>query len=243
MELGFFLMGLVYKNFRELAEKVREQERLKAENARKELEKQFAVFAAQQEERNRISADMHDELGAGMTAIRLMSEIAITKTASKPVSEIQRISETANDIVGKLNAIIWSMSTSNDSLTNTISYIKKYAFDYFENTDIKITADTAPLIIERQLSGEKRRNIFLCVKEALNNILKHANATEVKMHFETNDELLITIKDNGRGIIEEKLDQFSNGLKNMKRRMEKINGTCTIHNHEGVTIIFSIPLS
>lgn len=242
MELGFFLLGLVYKNFKEMSEKVREQERLRAENEKKEMEKQFAVFTAQQEERNRISADMHDELGAGMTAIRLMSEIAITKTSDKPISEIQRISETANDIVGKLNAIIWSMSTSNDSLTNTISYIRKYSDDYFENTDIHFTANTPIQIAERELSGEKRRNIFLCVKEALNNILKHANATEVNLSFETNDELRIIIRDNGRGIQESERHLFNNGLKNMRKRMEKIGGSCEISNHNGVTVVFTIPL-
>jgi signal transduction histidine kinase len=243
LELGFFLMGLVYKNFKELAEKVREQERLKAENERKELEKQFAVYTAQQEERNRISADMHDELGAGMTAIRLMSEIAISRSADQPLPEIVKISQTANDLVSKLNAIIWSISTSNDSVTNTISYIKKYAYDYFEGTDIKLTIDTPVSIEDKELSGEKRRNLFLSVKEALNNVLKHANATEVKIIFETNQHLSVIIEDNGRGMEEEKKHEFSNGLNNMKKRMKKTGGSFVLKSEKGVVITFSVPLS
>jgi signal transduction histidine kinase len=243
LELGFYLVGLVYKNYRDLAEKVREQERLNALNERSELEKQLAVYSAQQDERNRISADMHDELGAGMTAIRLMSEIAIAKTAEHPIQEVQRISDTANDMVGKLNAIVWSMSTANDSVNNLISYIKGYAHDYYENIPVKLVVNIPEHIEERELSGEKRRNLFLCIKESLNNILKHAHATDVTISFTVNDHLVVKIKDNGVGIHADKMSEFGNGLKNMKKRMEKLGGSFSVSNNNGTETILSVPLS
>jgi len=134
IELIFFLVGLSYKNRNELIIRTAEREKLKLENERKELDQQMAIMQAQQEERNRISVDMHDELGGGMTAIRLMSELALNKSKVNAVPELERISASANDFLMKMNAIIWSMSHSNDSLANLLAYIRAYSLEYFENT-------------------------------------------------------------------------------------------------------------
>ncbi len=115
-ELVFFLAGLTYKNRRRIIEETKERETLKAQNMLKEYEKEIAVYKAQQEERERISADMHDELGSGMTAIRLMSEIARNKMQGNTPVEIEKISRSADDVLNKMNAIIWSMNSSNDTL-------------------------------------------------------------------------------------------------------------------------------
>ena len=136
IELIFFLMGLTYKNRTQLIEQTKERERLKTENERKELEKQVAVMQAHQEERERISADIHDELGSGMTTIRLMSEIAKNKMKENIPVEIEKISNSANEVLNKMNAIIWSMNSSNDTLDSLISYIRAYAIEFFDNTPV-----------------------------------------------------------------------------------------------------------
>jgi signal transduction histidine kinase len=110
LEMFLFLAGLNYKNKIELIEKVKMKEALKQEGERKEYEKQIAVLSAQQEERSRISADMHDELGSGVTAIRLLSELARKKTKDQPLEELTKISFNANDLMVKMNGIIWSMN-------------------------------------------------------------------------------------------------------------------------------------
>src|SRR5947208_16317035 len=103
---------MAFKNRRDFEERARERERLKLENERKEFEKQLAVVQATQEERNRISADMHDELGSGVTAIRLMSEIVKSKMGRDNVlPEIEKISNSANELLSKMNAIIWTMTS------------------------------------------------------------------------------------------------------------------------------------
>src|SRR5690606_32733832 len=101
LELLFFLMALNYKGRKQLIAQARDHERLKAENLMKEYEKDLAVFKAQQQERERISADMHDELGSGMTAIRLMSEIA-KKKMDTHTPEIDRISQSADEVLNKM---------------------------------------------------------------------------------------------------------------------------------------------
>jgi signal transduction histidine kinase len=242
IELIFFLVGLSYKNRNELIIRTAEREKLKLENERKELDQQIAIMQAQQEERNRISVDMHDELGGGMTAIRLMSELALNKSKENAAPELERISASANDLLIKMNAIIWSMSQSNDSLANLLAYIRGYSLEYFENTSIPCTVEIPMEIPTKEMSGEKRRNTFLTVKETLNNTLKHSKATRVNIQISLNGTLQITIHDNGTGIQMEKLRQFGNGLRNMKKRIENIGGVYQITNNEGTRTYLDIPL-
>lgn len=242
LELVLFLAGLNYKNRKRLIAQTRERESLKAQNQLQEIEKQLAVLKAQQQERERISADMHDELGAGMTAIRLMSEIARNKMKENTPVEIDRISSSANEVLNKMNAIIWSMNSGNDTLDNLVSYIRSYAYDYFENTPVDCKVITPEQIPAKELSGDKRRNIFLCVKETLNNVLKHAQAGSVTITITINGPLRIVIADNGVGINLEKIRQFGNGLKNIARRMESIGGSFRIEAAEGTTSTLELPL-
>jgi signal transduction histidine kinase len=242
LELVFFLMALSYKNRQQIIEQTKETEWLKMENQRKEFEKQMAIVTAQQEERNRISADMHDELGSGMTAIRLMSEIAKNKMKENTPLEIEKISQSADDVLNKMNAIIWSMNNKNDSLGNLISYIRLYALEYFEATQIDCKVNIPEYIPEVELVGDKRRNVFLCVKESLNNVLKHSKCTALKIDITVNNQLIIKIQDNGIGIDLGNVRQFGNGLQNIERRMESIGGSFQILKDHGTLTTLKLPL-
>lgn len=242
LELVFFLAGLNYKNRRNIIVQTRERETLKAQNLLKEYEKEIAVYKAQQEERQRISADMHDELGAGMTAIRLMSEIARNKMKENTPVEIEKISHSADDVLNKMNAIIWSMNSGNDTLDNLISYIRSYSIEYFDNTPVQCKVNVPAEIPDKELTGDKRRNVFLCVKETLNNVLKHSGGSLVTVDIEANHSLRVIITDNGKGIDLEKLRQFGNGLKNITRRMESIGGSYKIENKNGTVTTLDLPL-
>ena len=242
LELVFFLAGLSYKNRRQIIEQTKEREWLKMENERKEFEKQMAIVTAQQDERNRISTDMHDELGSGMTAIRLMSEIAKNKMKENTPPEIEKISQSADDILNKMNAIIWSMNSKNDSLGNLISYIRAYSTEYLEGTSVKCKVSIPDQIPEKQLSGDKRRNIFLCVKETLNNMLKHSRASEMLIDIAADGILQIKIHDNGVGIDLQNIREFGNGLQNIDRRMKSIGGDFQIEKSNGTQSILTLPL-
>lgn len=243
LELAFFLSGLAYKNRRDLVERVKERERLKLENERKEFEKQMAVVTAMQGERDRISADMHDELGSGVTAIRLMSEILKTKMKNQSIPELDKISNSANELLGKMNTIIWTMKSSNDTVESLIAYIRAHAIEYFDSTPIECTVRMPAVIPQADISGEKRRNIFLSVKEALNNAMKHSQATHLQVDILTRENrLIIRVSDNGVGINTEQLRRFGNGLSNMRRRMENIGGAFHIESNGQCVITFEAPL-
>lgn len=241
LELVFFLTALNHKNNKRIVEQTKERENLKAQNQMKEYEKEIAVYKAQQEERQRISADMHDELGSGMTAIRLMSEIARNKMKENTPVEIDKISSSADDVLNKMNAIIWSMNSGNDTLDNLISYIRAYSIDYFENTNVDCELNVSPAIPQNEISGDKRRNIFLSLKETLNNVLKHSGATKVVIDIEINNSLKILVSDNGKGIDKDNLRQFGNGLKNIAKRMDSIGGTFDIRNENGTITTLELP--
>ena len=237
LELMFFLFGLTYKNRQEIIERIKVEESMKLDVEKREHESQIAVIKAQQEERNRISADMHDDLGAGMTTIRLYSELAKNKLSEQSIPEIDKISSSANELLNKMNAIIWSMSSSNDSLGNMTAYIRSYALEYFESTGVNCRINIPDNLPNIEVIGEIRRNVFLVVKEALNNVLKHAKATEVNISLvRVPDGLTLYIQDNGVGIDLDNLRQFGNGLKNMRKRMEDVKIEFSIKNYNGTLV-------
>lgn len=233
----FFLLGLFYKNKLETISKIKEQEAMKLEAEKQFFENQLAIYKAQQEERNRISADMHDDLGAGMTSIRLYSELAKAKAADTSFPELDKISFLSDELINNMNAIIWSMSSQNDTLGNMVAYIRSYTIEYLEGTGIKPTIQLPEIFPALVVRGTIRRNIFLLMKEALQNIVKHAEATEVVICM--NEEPMgysLTIHDNGKGIDVENIRQFSNGLKNMRKRMEDLEIDFSIENKNGTLI-------
>jgi signal transduction histidine kinase len=135
------------------------------------------------------------------------------------------------------------MASSNDKVDNMVAYIRSYALEFFESTQIDCHFTDTDDIPSSEISGEKRRNIFLCIKEALNNVVKHSRATDVWIQVSIAPGLLeIKITDNGAGINMAKLREFGNGLNNMKKRMENINGTFSIENRDGTVTTFVTPL-
>lgn len=233
----FFLLGLFHKNRQELINNIKEQEALKMESEKQQFENKLSIYKAQQEERNRISADMHDDLGAGMTSIRLYSELAKGKVGENRIPEIDKISSSADELLNKMNAIIWSMSSHNDSLGNMVGYIRSYATDYLENTGIEhniVIPESLPAI---EVNGTIRRNVFLVIKEALQNIIKHSGAKKVDIIMKKEKEgLSLTIHDDGKGIDLSNIRPFSNGLTNMKKRMEDVGIAFSIENKDGTLI-------
>ncbi|HNP53494.1 MAG TPA: sensor histidine kinase, partial [Ferruginibacter sp.] len=233
----FFFLGLAYKQRLQLIEGVRFREKMLRNEEKLKYEAQVAVLEAQQAERQRISIDMHDDLGAGVTSIRLFSELAKKKLNGLTIPEIDKVSAFANELLVNMNAIIWSMSGQNDHLDNMVAYIRSYALEYGENVGLDVIIDSPGHIPTIPIKGEVRRNIFLTVKEALHNVVKHAQATQVCIRIQYTDTgICIEIQDNGVGINPDKIRQFGNGLKNMQKRMETIGGSFEIDNQNGTTI-------
>jgi signal transduction histidine kinase len=239
--LFFFRLGLGQKERVEEMRKQEDIETLQLENEKKELEKVLAIASSRVDERNRIAKEIHDDIGSGLTSIRLLSEIAMVKPSNK--EELKKISSNANELVNNLNEIIWSINSKNDTIPNLLAYIRSHMVDYLEPYNIKLSINIPSNVPAIEISGENRRNIFMVIKECFTNIIKHANATAVNFTVQVRDELIFTIKDNGKGFDSKDILPFKNGIRNMKERIEHVGGEMEIWGKNGTTITIKMPLS
>lgn len=222
---------------------VRKIQGVRYANRIKALEHEHAI----EKERLRISKDMHDEVGASLTRISILSEIARSQHQEPEKSQkvIQQISEIAGNVVDELSEIIWAMNPKNDSLDNFAAYVRRYASTYLEPTATKVNFHFPDFVPDFPMSAELRRNLFLTIKEALHNIVKHANAQNVLITLQNDKKLLvISLKDDGEGFSEELQKGTGNGLINMRRRMEDCGGEFRIVSGKGkgTEINFSVDL-
>jgi len=201
------------------------------------LEKQTAL----ENERNRIALDMHDDMGSGLTKINYLSQMAISKV---DVDEnLRKINQTSSDLVTSMSEIIWAMKEDNNTLADLISFVKIEAVEYLESKNIAVKISIPDSSENININGNNRRSIYLIIKEALHNIVKHAQANQVHIHFSIRDEIIeIHIIDNGVGFNQNNTTIVNNGLKNMKKRVKKMSGTLSILSKNGTTILVSLPM-
>lgn len=215
------------------------------EEANKHIALQKVVLDKQAElenERSRIAADMHDDLGSGLTRITYLSQMAMK---SDTENNLRKIKKTASELIGNMSELIWVMKQENNTLEDLATYIKSYAVDYFESNNINYTIAIPESFNGVMVNGNYRRNLFLSVKECLHNIVKHARANHVSISIVIEDAIKICIHDNGIGIAENTTQKIGggNGLKNMKTRIESMNGQLEIENANGTKVNFMIPLT
>lgn len=211
-----------------------------AEINRFELEKIKAVYETREEERNRISAELHDDLGGGLSTIKLMSEMVSRSQLSNNTHPLEFISQKSQELIENINEIIWSLNNKADNLGGMIAYIRQYAYKYFEPTSIQLIFNMPGEVDHIEINPTIRRHVFLLLKECMHNILKHSKATNVTIDISLNELLKINISDNGVGIRENA--PKGNGLQNMRMRINKLNGEMIINTENGTTITFCIPL-
>jgi len=227
----FSILALVYTVWLIYLYRLRKQRGL--------MEKQLAV----QYERQRISSEMHDDIGAGLSGVRLLTEMTKNKLKDKESAEdIAKIYESVGDISAKMKEVIWSLNAENDHLNNLVYYLQKQVKAQLENYAGELTFDIPETIPDVTITGDIRRNIYLLVKEAVHNIIKHSGANKIKIDIQFNGEMTMTISDNGQGIDLTQSYYAGNGMKNMRKRIQQLNGLFQIKNINGVTLIFTIPL-
>ncbi len=214
---------------------------------RRKLEKQMAALEKQQaieKERTRIATDMHDDLGAGLSRIKYLSQSLLNKKKDDIIRpELEKITAFSDEMSEKMGEIIWALNEKNDTIADLVSYARAYASEYLSNHNIQCAADTPLSFPDMFITGEIRRNIFLSVKECLHNIVKHANATKVRFSVTLDDTMQIVIHDNGKGIDPGHKREFSNGMLNIEKRMKEINGKVTFANEQGTKVSLVIPLN
>ena len=206
----------------------------------KKLEQETAL----QRERARIAQDIHDDLGASLTQIKMLGELVQQDMAEPERAQphAEKISATARQSIKSLDEIVWAVNPRNDTLAHLLDYIGQFAVDFLNTAGLRCRIDFPPEPFERFISSEVRHNLFLVVKEGLNNIVRHARATEAWVRVKTTaDGLLLVIEDNGRGM-QNPADAWPDGLPNMKHRLAAIGGELRLESRAGEGTKISIEL-
>ena len=233
LSIGLILLtlfgGVVFYNIR-LKNKLKQQQLI--------IYKQKAL----QEERTRIASEMHDDLGGGLTTIKFLSQKVLRKAEDdKTKIQVQKIADHSQTLVNNMSEIIWAMNAGFDSLDSFIAYSRRYASEYLMDHEIKLDFKTVGKTDGFQFSGEKRRNLFLVIKEALHNTVKHADASLVTISIFVDKQIKITYKDNGLGFSGED-SLLGHGMRNMEQRVKTLMGDFNVQSDDGVKINITVPL-
>jgi ligand-binding sensor domain-containing protein len=214
----------------------------------RKLERQQMILEKQQaidQERSRIAADMHDDLGAGLTKIKYITEHILEKTDSGEAVqfELQKLKSFSSELVESMGEIIWAASEKDNLLSNTLYYLRSYAVNYCEENDLDCQFEIPGSFKDRIVGGNIRRSIFLLLKEGLHNVVKHAGAKKVTIKIGVTEKLELIINDDGKGISENENISSGNGLINMKKRVLELNGSIEFKNVNGTSIIIHLPFT
>jgi signal transduction histidine kinase len=186
-------------------------------------------------ERERIARDLHDDLGSSLARISLLSGLlkADRDNPHQIESHAVKISQSADQTVRALEEIVWAVRPGSDSLQSLVEYIAHFANELFDGGGIHCRLDLPADLPPRPLPPDIRHNIFLAVKEALTNALKHAAAREVLVRAEASgDALEIVVQDDGKGF-DTNCRSRGNGLGNMRRRVQAMGGAVAIESRPG----------
>ena len=202
---------------------------------------------ALEHERARIARDLHDQLGANLTQVALLGEMAeADKNEPAEIEQhAQQISLTARETTRSLDEIVWAVNPANDTLDGLVNYAGKYAQEYLALAGLRCRADLPAQLPAISIPPEVRHNVFLAFKEAVHNVVKHAQATEARMRLRLEPgQFILEIEDNGRGLGNQAGPQNRNGLRNMKKRMEDIGGEFSISGgaNGGTIVRLTVPI-
>ncbi|SFQ37044.1 sensor histidine kinase [Parafilimonas terrae] len=246
-ETIFFSAAIGYKLKQETIEKIKALRKVLEQQKiiqAKDLEKAEAAYKAREDERSRIATELHDDLGSGLSTIRILAETTRANIDHVHGMYLEKISRQSKELLQNMGEIIWTLNTNNDTLENLIAYFRQHTAKTLNNANILYNFHIAETIPPVKISGANRRHILLLIKEALHNILKHAEATRVEIYISVSQEFRITIKDNGKGIPEKYIaDSNGNGLRNMHKHANAVRGSIHITNHNGTVINFEAPVT
>jgi signal transduction histidine kinase/ligand-binding sensor domain-containing protein len=215
----------------------------------------FEQAAALARERERIARDMHDDVGASLSRIALLSETARSQIPAghEALTPVSHISDIAGQVVDGMSELIWSTNPRYDTLQNLLTYMREYAARFFATTKVRCRLDFPAEIPDLHLGAEFRRHVFLILKEALNNIQKHSDAKEAEVRMRlTPGYVELEIHDNGCGLStpdnglrssqlttveRDRKSKLScsgrNGVANMQSRAQSVGGELRIESPPG----------
>jgi len=220
-------------------------------NERRKLRRRLERAEMQQaleNERRRISRDLHDDIGARLTEIALMGEVArrSAHTTDAMENQLGGMTYKVRELINAMEEVIWTVNPRNDSLVGMATFLCDYTERFLSSAQIGCRLEVAENLPKITLGAQVRHNLLLAVKEALNNAVKHAQANTVwlRIHMEDNS-FRVEVADDGRGLEPQDSGRIGNGLQNMRARMESVQGSVEFLSMpgSGTRVIFKMPLN
>ena len=205
---------------------------------RRKLERLEQAHAVERE-RQRIARDIHDDLGAGLTQILLQSSLASRESSGQTQTDLNQISDNTRELVRKMDEIVWAVTPEKDTLDSLVTYVGKFVQEFCAATKIRCRMDLPAQLPDIAVSTETRHSVFLAIKEVMNNIAKHAGATEASLQLKLlPNAFTFVIRDDGVGLKASTSSApdrlFSGrGLQNITQRLEKIGGAFVLSSDSG----------
>ena len=197
--------------------------------------------------RTRIATDLHDDIGASLSKIAILSDVAVQEVAESPATgSLGQIADTSREAVDSMSDIVWAVNPQRDHLSDLAHRMRRFAEDLLDARDIDFTFH-APLDDEDMpLGADLRREIYLIFKECVNNLVKHSDCTRAELDFRIKGQWLVfSISDNGSGFKPTDVSTTSgHGLTSMQRRAQALGGSLSIESEEnqGTRVILKVPL-
>jgi len=208
------------------------------------------LLRAVERERARIAQDLHDDLGTDLSRLAMLSDLAQVD-ADRPANvrrHLDEIFQSADDMVHKVDEIVWAVNPANDALENFNSYLVETAQQVFNAAGVRLRLDVAVPPLAVKLNSTLRHHVFLVLKEAMNNVVKHAGAAEVHLTVRLEGtRLRLELADNGRGFVLSQIpgsESGHDGLQNMRARVAEVGGTLVIDSapSQGTMVRVEVPL-
>jgi signal transduction histidine kinase len=243
-QTAWFRWGMGLASLGAVAGTLRQVERRKYRRRLAALETQHAI----ERERLRISKDMHDHIGGMLTQVSQLSDLghAVAGEHSAAQGHFDRIGAQARGAVQALDEIIWATNPRNDNLPRFAEYVSRFADEFFENTSMRCWQEIPTELPPVPLRSDLRHNVFLALREALNNALKHSGASELWLRLAvTESQVSLEVEDNGCGFDPAQTQRMAgNGLENMKTRLAESGGRMELSSSpgRGARIRFVFPL-
>jgi len=203
---------------------------------------------AVERERLRIAQDMHDHIGGMLTQISQLSDLGLSRAGEAPAARghFERIGMHARAVVQALDEIIWATNPKNDNLPRFADYVSRFADEFFENSPVRCWQEVPTDLPNLPLRADVRHNLFLAIREAFNNALKHSGASELWLRLKLDkSQVRIEVEDNGRGFAPGKITAGRNGLENMKARLAECGGQAQWTSAPGrgtmIQFVFALP--
>lgn len=246
-QTGWFRAGVVLLVLGAVAFIVRRREQLRSARRIQQLERQQAVDG----ERARIARDLHDDVGASLTQVALLSQLArsnLTKRPEKAGQHVQQIFDTAKEVTRALDEIVWAVNPQNDTLESFALFLGAFVQNYSHAAGLRCRIDVPESLPAASMDPTVRHHLYLATKEILHNVAKHADANEIRFALTMGSSgFRLTLEDDGRGFDDAatvgKLE--ADGLLNLQSRLAQLGGTCTRRSApgQGTCLEMTVPLA